>query len=133
MELKELQKILSTKKRGTYFTITFKKEINGYSRTTTTLVRLANYGAVAKKEPSEINGKSNNQYLGNNLYHNTNTNNICLHVFTTKNPNHKPHSIYEYMGETITREEYYEGIHKKPSSSNGIMFAINIKDIVMVK
>jgi len=133
MELNQLQKILSTKKRGTYFTITFKKEINGYSRTTTTLARLANYGAVAKKEPSEIKSNGNTEYLGNNLYYNKNTGNICLHIFPTKNPNHKPHSVYEYMGNAITREQYYEGTHKKPSNGQATMFSININDIVMVK
>ncbi len=132
MTQEQVQNILNKKRKGTYFTLTYKKNYGEYTKTTTTTVRIANYYHVVKKEPQEGAKKvSNDTYLGNNLIFNQNTQKTRLQVFLTNNPNHKAKSIYEYQGEEISKEEFYEGTHKKPSNVS-VMFTIDIAEIVAI-
>lgn len=132
MTQEQVQNILNTKKRGTYFTIKYSKKYGDYNKTTTTTVRLANYYHVVKKEPkSDTNKVSSDKYLGNNLIFNENTQKTRLQVFLTNNPHHKAKSVYEYQGEEITKEEFYQGTNKKPSNVS-VMFTIDIADIVAI-
>ena len=135
MKTNELQKILETKKRGHFFTLVYRKEINGYVKTTTTTVRLVDYASVVGKTINVENKPSkpsNDIHLGNNLIFNKNTGKTRLQVFLTGNPHHKPHSIYEYQGNEITADEWYEGTGKKPSVPT-LMFCLDVNEIVMVK
>ena len=142
MKLTTIQEILKTKKRGQYFTIVYCKAIGDYTKTTTTTVRLVDYNNVkavkeakAKKlmeNPTQQQTspkKSNDTHLGNNLIYNANTNKTRLQVFLTNH--HKPHCVYEYQGNEIDRETYYEGTHEKPSTPS-IMFTINIDNIIAI-
>ena len=138
MKTIDLQNILNTKHRGAYLTIVYSKTYKGeYVKTTRTTVRLVNYSAVKKnngegdQKPTKVN--PNNEYLGNNIIYNKNTQNTLLQVFLTNNPHHRPHSVYcKVNGEEITKEEFVEATGKK-SSTPDIMFSINVNDIVMVK
>lgn len=141
MQTIELQNILATKKRGHFLTITYRKEINGYVKTTTTTVRLVDYNSIKsvkekKAQQPLVENKqpkvSNDVYMGNNIIFNKNTGKTRLQVFLTGNPHHKPHSVYEYQGSEITADEWYEGTGKKPSTPT-IMFSIDVSEIVMVK
>lgn len=136
MTLNEIQLALSTKKRGTWFTIVYKKVIGDYAKTTTHTVRLVNYYSVAnkesQKEPQQGAKKvSNDIHLGNNLIYNLNTHKTRLQVFLTKCHNHKPHSIYEYQGNTIDKEQFIEGTHYK-SSAPSMLYTIDISNIVAI-
>ena len=132
MTLQEIQEKLSAKRKGTYFTLTFKKHYGECSKTTTTTVRLANYYHVVKKEPQEGTKKNtNDKYLGNNLIYNENTQKTRLQVFLTNCKYHQPKSVYEYQGEEISVEEFYERTNKKPSNVS-VMFTIDINDIVAI-
>lgn len=132
MTLQEIQNKLNSKKRGTYFTITFKKNYGEYAKTTTTTVRLANYYKVVGKEPKQDTKKNtNDKYLGNNLIFNENTQKTRLQVFLTNCKNHTPKNVYEYKGNEISAVEFYEGTNKKPSNIS-IMFTIDINDLVAI-
>jgi hypothetical protein len=132
MTLENVQKILSEKKRGTYFTIVYKSTYGEYAKTTTTTIRLCNYYNVVKKEPQQGAKKStNDKYLGNNLIFNENTQKTRLQVFLTNCKNHTPRNVYEYQGNEITSVEFYEGTHKKPSNVS-VMFTIDINNIVAI-
>ena len=132
MTLQEIQEKLSAKKKGTYFTIKYRKHYGDYTQTTITTVRLANYYHVVKKEPQEGAKKNtNDKYLGNNLIFNENTQKTRLQVFLTNCKYHLPKSVYEYQGQEISVEEFYEGSGKKPSNVS-VMFTLNINDIVEI-
>ena len=132
MTLQEVQEKLSSKKKGQYFTIVYKKVYGEYSKTTRTTVRLADYYKVVKKEPLQGTKKNTNDtHLGNNLIFNENTQKTRLQVFLTNCKYHQPKSIYEYQGNEITAIEFYEGVNKKPSNVS-IMFTIDINDLVAI-
>lgn len=143
MTLEQTQEILNQKKRGQYLTITFRKVLGDFVKTTTTTIRLVNYNNVkAVKEKKALKGEkttitneltkkpSADKYLGNNLIYNENTGKTRLQVFLTNH--HKPHCVYEYQGQEITQDEWYaESGDKK--STHEIMFAINIENIIAIK
>lgn len=130
MKYIELAEKLNAKKRGTYFVIVYSKLINGYKKTTRTVVRLCNYASVVKKEVTTgTKSNSNDVYLGNNIIFNKNTNKTRLQVFLTKH--HKPHVSYEYNGADIDSDTYYENSGDKKSTPT-VMFSINIENIVAV-
>lgn len=132
MTQKEIQEKLSAKRKGTYFTLMYRKHYGDYTQTTTTTVRLANYYHVVKKEPATSAKKNTHDiYLGNNLIFNENTQKTRLQVFLTNNKYHHPKSVYEYQGSEISVEEFYEGSGKKPSNVS-VMFTLNIEDIVAI-
>ena len=132
MTLEQIQEKLNQIKKGTYFTIIYKKSYGDYTKTTKIVVRLANYYNVVKKEPLQ-GAKSNSSdiHLGNNLIYNTNTNKTRLQVFLTNCPYHKPQSIYEYQGNEIDKDTFYQGTNKKPSNVS-VMFTLDINDIVAI-
>lgn len=146
MTLEQTQEILNKKKRGQYLTITFRKVLGDFVKTTTTTIRLVNYNNVkAVKEKKALKGEkttitselkntpkkpSADKYLGNNLIYNENTGKTRLQVFLTNH--HKPHCVYEYQGQEITQDEWYaESGDKK--STHDIMFTINIENIIAIK
>ena len=132
MKTQEIQDILKTKKKGTYFTIVYRKHYGEYTQTTTTTVRLANYYKVVKKEPQESTKKNTNDvYLGNNLIFNQNTQKTRLQVFLTNCKYHQPKSVYEYQGQEISVEEFYEKSGKKHHNVS-VMFTIDVNDIVAI-
>jgi hypothetical protein len=138
MTLEKLQETLNTIRRGTYFHLVFKKQYGEYVRTTKTIGRLVKYANTKKaKERKALNPTKetktnpNNQYLGNNIIFNTNTQKTCLQVFLTNCKYHKPISVYEHLNEEITMEEFYEGTNKKPSEPSELM-NIDINDIVAI-
>jgi len=134
MTLTEIQKILSKKRRGTYMRITYEKTYGDYHKITNAIVRLINYSSL-KSVQTQSNGEKkvnpNKQYLGNNLIHNTHTGTTCLEVFVTNGKYHKPRSVYEYMGEEITKEEFYNGTKQKPRQVS-TLYTINIADIIAI-
>ena len=133
-----IQETLKNIKRGKYFHLVFKKTYGDYTRTTTTIVRLVTYSHTKKAKERMANNPNksikvnpNNVYLGNNLIYNKNTDQTNLQVFLTNCKYHKPISVYEYLGEEITMEEFYEGTNKEPSKPSELM-NININDIVAI-
>ena len=126
MTLNELLKKLSTIKKYRWFHVVYTSTINGYKKTTTSIVRFADYKKAdgTMNEPKKTN-------LSEYIMHCENTGNTNLQVFVTNCKNHKPHSVYEYMGKEISKEEYYEGSHKKPSSPSQC-FYLTIDNIVAI-
>ena len=132
MTLNELQNKLNGMKRGRYFAITYKHTYGEYAKTTRAVVRLADYYKVTGKEPKlDTNKVSNDKHLGNNLIYNSNTGKTRLQVFLTNNPNHKPHSVYEYQGNEISKDEFYGNVNKKPSNIS-VMFTIDVESILAI-
>ena len=140
MTLEQVQTILNTKKRGQFITITYKKVLGDYVKTTTTTIRLVDYNNVkAVKEKKALEGPkttitgakkpSADQHLGNNLIYNANTGKTRLQVFLTNH--HKPHCVYEYQGKEITKEQWYNESGDKQSTPT-IMFSINIENIIAI-
>ena len=130
MTTEKVKELTLSKKKGAWFTIEYKSEKNGYVKTTKSIVRLIPY--KSKNNGEEKVKKANNDiHLTENLIFNTNTNKTRLQVFLTKCPNHKPKSVYEYLGNEITKEEYYEGTGKKPSNITE-MFTINVENIIAI-
>ena len=127
MTLQEIQKILSTKKRGTYLTIRHVKHINDYTKDVKSTIRLIGYKDV--KVGDQIS--TNCTYLGNNLILNNKNGKISLMVFLTQNKYHRGQRIYSYAGEVISREEFYEGTKQRPSNADKC-FRIDIAEIVAV-
>lgn len=124
MKLTQLQNEIKTKiVRGRYFSITYTKNINGYEKTTKTVVTLKGYhGNYQCSNPNE-------NYLGDNIIENTKTGVTRLMVFVTQNPKQKPHSTCNYYGNEISVEEWYEKTHRKHTIPD-TMFSIDISDIV---
>ena len=135
MKNQELQQILNAKHRGAYFTMTWHKTYGDYSRTTTSVFRLADYAKVAKKEPKAVDNSkpSTKVHLGNNVYYNTNTGNTTIMVFGSKNPKHHSKSVYYHLDEIIDKDEFISGSGHKPSKPSEIeLFTINIADIISI-
>lgn len=145
MTLEQTQEILNTKKRGQFLTITYHKVLGDYVKTTTTTIRLVDYNNVKEvKEKKALQGlkpinktqtndssKPNaNKYLGNNLIYNVNTGKTRLQCFVTKH--HKPHCVYEYCGQEITKDQWYAESGDKQSTPT-IMFSVNIENILAIK
>ena len=143
MELETLQKILETKKRGQYLTITYQKVLGDYVKTTTTTIRLVDYNNVKEvKEMKALKGNnggngndapkkpSNDKYLGNNIIFNVNTQKTRLQVFLTKH--HTPKCVYTYQGKEIDKETWYAESGDKQATPK-IMFSINIENIISIK
>lgn len=138
MTQQETQDKLQTIGKGKYFHLVFEKVIEGYKRTTTTIVRIVNYSNTKKAKERKANNPSkpskvnpSDKYLGNNLIYNENTQKTRLQVFLTNCKYHQPKSVYEYQGQEIGCEEYYEGTNTKPSKPSELM-CINIEDIVAI-
>lgn len=138
MTQQETQEKLQAIGNGKYFHLVFAKEKEGYKRTTTTIVRIVRYANTKKAKERRANNPSKPQkvnesdkYLGNNLIYNENTKKTRLQVFLTNCKYHQPKSVFEYNGQEITSEEYYQGTNTKPSNPTELM-NINIEEIVAI-
>jgi len=125
-------------KGGKYFHLVHTKVKEGYKRTTTSIVRVVKYANTKKAKERRANNPTqapkvnpNNKYLGDNLIYNENTQRTCLQVFLTNCKYHTPKSVYEYQGQEITSEEYYQGTNTKPSKPTELM-NIDIENIVAI-
>ena len=138
MTEQETQERLEKVGKGKYFHLVFAKEKEGYKRTTTTIVRIVKYANTKKAKERRANNPSKPQkvnesdkYLGNNLIYNENTQKTRLQVFLTNCKYHQPKSVFEYNGQEISSEEYYQGTNTKPSNPTELM-NINIEEIVAI-
>ena len=139
MTVNEVQTILNTKKRGQFLTITYHKVLGNYVKTTTTTVRLVDYNNVKQvKEKKALQGlkptittqSSKVLHLGNNLIYNVNTGKTSLQCFVTNH--HKPHCIYEYCGQEITKDQWYAESGDRQSTPD-LMFNVRVENILAIK
>lgn len=132
MEISNLQKFIQTYKKGTYTKACWKSEkvINGktYSKISNGVIRFVNYGSV--KQTTTTNKNTNQTAIIKNVcFFNANTNNYLVHMFVSKNPNHKTKSSYYCNGIEISENEYKENV----KSNNGkidLMFVKKVQDII---
>ena len=133
MTIKNLTDTLTNIKKGPFKHIQYRGGENGYEKTTTMIVRFINYYHMKSFLESGKTPKAPNPnettIIPHILTYNKNTNKYYVHVYPTKH--HKAHSTYTFNGKEITKEEYYQGMKKKPSKPSPV-FTISAENVIAI-
>ena len=122
---------------GTYTTVIKATEKNGYKKISFCVCRFVNYynikeNKMQNKTPSKIVNYER-IIIPHILKENTNTNNILLSCYTTKNSRQKTKTKYYFNDVEITKQQYYDGIKEKEKKYNiDNLFNIKIDDILKI-
>lgn len=134
MKINELQNFTTNYKMGTYTKAKWKSEsvVNGdtFTKITESVVRFISYGSV--KITTTTNNKPNTnkvEIIKNVCYYNKNTNNLLVHLYTTKNPNQRTKTTYYCNGVEISKSEYESNV-KVNGGKVDLMFAKKLQDII---
>lgn len=136
MNIDKIINFFKNYKRGTYTTVQKQTIKNGYIKITKCVCRFVNYyniETVKAENKQPIKKDYERVILPHILKENTNTKNILLLVYTTKNGKQKAKTSYFYNGEEITKAQYYEGIQEKEKTYNiDNLFTVKLCDVLSV-
>lgn len=134
----EIQNLFNNKTltKGKLTKIVYERNENGYTKTTTMVVRFVNYYNLKSvkasgKQPS-TNQKPNIQVLiPHILTYNTNTNNYLLHCYPM--PNIKSKSVYkDPNGQTIDKATYELAVQTKRKGNPSPILQIKVQDLISI-
>lgn len=133
MELNDLLLFFKNYKRGSYTAMTKQTEKDGYKKITSCVIRFVNYYNIkeikeAKKQPTKK--EYERVILPHILKENTNTKNILLLCYTTKNSAQKSKNSFYYNDKPITEAEYYSATNTKKSHNIDCVFSVKIDNIL---
>lgn len=121
---------------GTYTTVIKATEKNGYKKISFYVCRFVNYYNIEEiKAQNKTSVKRDYEriIIPHILKENTNTNNILLSCYTTKNSRQKTNTKYYFNDIEITKQQYYDGIKEKEKKYNiDNLFNIKIDDILKI-
>lgn len=139
MTAKEIENLFATKvlQKGKLTKITYMRSENGYTKTTTIVVRFVNYYHIKSvkesgKQPSTTPNPNVQVLIPHILTYNVNTNNYLLHCYPM--PNIKAKSTYkDPNGQTIDKATYELAVppKKRPNNPSPIL-QIKVQDIVSI-
>lgn len=136
MNIDKLLNFFKNYKRGTYTTVQKQTVKNGFIKITSCVCRFVNYyniKTVKQENKQPIKKDYERVILPHILKENTNTKNILLLVYTTKNSKQKAKTSYFYNGEPITKAQYYEGIQEKEKNYNiDNLFTVKLCDVLSI-
>lgn len=136
MNINKIIDFFKSYKRGTYTTIQREANKNGYTKIVKLVCRFVNYyniKTVKAENRQPIKKDYERVILPHILKENTNTKNILLLVYTTKNSKQKAQTSYFYNDEPITKAQYYEGIQEKEKAYNiDNLFTVKACDVVSI-
>lgn len=136
MDLNTFLLFCANYKRGTYTTLEKQTEKNGYTKITSCVCRFVNYyniKTVKAQNKQPIKKDYERIIIPHILKENTNTKNVLLLVYTTKNSKQKAKTSYFYNGEPITKAQYYEGIQEKEKNYNiDNLFTVKLCDVLSI-
>lgn len=134
----EIQNLFNNKTltKGKLTKIVYEKNENGYTKTTTMVVRFVNYchlksvKASGKTQPTASN--PNVQVLiPHILTYNTNTNNYLLHCYPM--PNIKSKSVYKNPnGQTIDKATYELAVPQKRKGNPSPILQIKVQELISI-
>lgn len=136
MDIKSALTFFQNYKRGSYTRIVKTTNKDGYIKTVSMVCRFVNYYNIkeikeANKQP--IKKDYEKIILPHILKENTNTNNILLLVYVTKNSKQKAKTTYFYNDDPITEAEYYAGINEnKKAFAPGCVMSFKLCDVVSI-
>lgn len=123
-------------KKGCYTSIIKATEKGGFKKVVAMVCRFVNYYHIkevkeAKKQP--VKKEYEKIILPHILKENTNTNNVLLLVYTTKNSKQHAKTSYFYNNEPITEAAYYEGIkEKKKAVAPSCVMTLKLADVISI-
>lgn len=136
MDIKSALTFFKNYKRGSYTRIVKTTNKDGYIKTVSMVCRFVNYYNIkeikeANKQP--IKKDYEKIILPHILKENTNTNNILLLVYLTKNNRQKAKTQYFYNNDPITEAEYYNGIKEnKKAFAPSCVMSFKLCDVVSI-
>lgn len=123
-------------KRGSYTTLQKQTVKNGFVKIVKCVCRFVNYyniATVKQENKQPIKRDYERVIIPHILKENTNTKNVLLLVYTTKNSKQKAKTSYFYNDEPITKEQYYEGIGEKEKNYNiDNLFTVKLCDVLSI-
>lgn len=136
MTINKLLLFFANYKSGTYTTVLKATEKNGYKKVSFYICRFVNYYSIKEiKQQNKTSVKRDYErvIIPHILKENTNTKNILLSCYTTKNSKQKTNTKYYFNNIEITKQQYYEGIQEKEKNYNiDNLFNIKIDDILKI-
>lgn len=136
MTINKLLLFFANYKSGTYTTVIKATEKNGYKKISFCVCRFVNYYNIKEiKAQNKTSAKRDYErvIIPHILKENTNTKNILLSCYTTKNSKQKTNTKYYFNNIEITKQQYYDGIKEKEKKYNiDNLFNIKIDDILKI-
>ena len=136
MTINKLLLFFANYKSGTYTTVLKATEKNGYKKVCFYVCRFVNYYSIKEikaQNKASVKRDYERVIIPHILKENTNTNNILLSCYTTKNSKQKTNTKYYFNDIEITKQQYYDGIKEKEKKYNiDNLFNIKIDDILKI-
>lgn len=136
MKIENILSFFKNYKRGTYTRVIKQTNKDGYIKRVAMVCRFVNYYNIseiknANKQP--VKKDFERVIIPHILKENTNTKNILLLVYLTKNSKQHAKTQYFYNDDPITEAEYYSGIkeNKKPCAP-GCVISFKISDVLSI-